>query len=91
MNVIDDIAVRLSKRMNSRKKTTKKQWALIFGFTLVVLLLYAYGVRLGCETQNNGLLNALRIFIFSLREIAFVLFGASAGTRHIGDGFTNCY
>lgn len=91
MNVIDEIAIKLSNRMNSRKKTTWKQWVLVFLITLIILLLYAYGVKLGCETNNNGLLNALRIFIWTLREIVFVLFGASAGTRHIGDGFTNCY
>lgn len=91
MNVIDEIAIKLSNRMNSRKKTTWKQWVLVFLITLVILLLYAYGVKIGCETNNNGLLNALRIFIWTLRDIAFVLFGASAGTRHIGDGFTNCY
>lgn len=91
MNVIDDIAVKLSNRMNSRKKTTWKQWVLVFLITLVILLLYAYGVRLGCDTHNNALLNALRIFIWTLRAIVFVLFGSSGVTRNIGNGFTDCY
>lgn len=91
MNVIDDIAVKLSNRMNSRKKTTWKQWVLVFLITLVILLLYAYGVRLGCDTHNNALLKALRIFMGTLREIVFVLFGSSGVTRNIGNGFTDCY
>ena len=90
MNVIDDIAIKLSNRMNSRKKTTWKQWVLVFLITLVILLLYAYGIKVGCET-NNGLLRALRIFIWTLIEIVFILFGSSAVTRNVGDGFTDCY
>ena len=91
MNVIDDIAIKLSNRMNSRKKTTWKQWVLVFLIILVILLLYVYGIKVGCETNNNGLLRTLRIFIWTLTEIVFVLFGSSAITRSVGDGFTDCY
>ena len=91
MNVIDKIAIKLSNRMNSRKKTTWKHWVLVFLITISVLLLYAYGVKIGCDTNNNALLNALRIFVWTLREIVFVLFGSSGVTRSVGDGFTNCY